>query len=156
MELKALCRGNHAHLFFPPSISSGGRAGTREERAKASVRFVRPPAMRRYAIGIREPFGIWGGLTEMDGGISQPSASRDPQCSLLTEGIVAVIEPVRLRPSSWLPPVPAGSKFLWCGGRPWIFSGVVWVFPGGTLDPATTRKPISRWTQVLGGPQSES
>ncbi len=67
-QLRALCRGNHAHLFFPPStFERKDERERREERAKAICQVcpvVDPCAT--YAISIREPFGIWGGLTELE------------------------------------------------------------------------------------------
>ena len=64
----ALCRGNQATLFFPPStIERKEERETREAKAK-SICFVCP--VRRdcsdYAMGIREPYGIWGGYTEAE------------------------------------------------------------------------------------------
>lgn len=67
-QLKALCRGNHAHLFFPPStFERKDERERREARAKAICQVC--PARQPcgdYAIDIREPFGIWGGLTEVE------------------------------------------------------------------------------------------
>lgn len=64
----ALCRGNHSHLFFPPST-----AERKEEREHREVRAksicVNCPVRAEcldYALEIREPYGIWGGLTEME------------------------------------------------------------------------------------------
>ncbi len=65
-QLRALCRGNHSHLFFPPSTFERKEERERREvRAKAICQVcpVRGECME-YAMGIREPFGIWGGLTE--------------------------------------------------------------------------------------------
>jgi WhiB family transcriptional regulator, redox-sensing transcriptional regulator len=64
--LRALCRGNHAYLFFPPSTFE--RKDDRERReikAKAicGVCPVQDPCSN-HALSIREPFGIWGGMTE--------------------------------------------------------------------------------------------
>jgi WhiB family redox-sensing transcriptional regulator len=67
-QLRALCRGNHAHLFFPPSTFERKEdRERREDRAKAicAVCQVRSECAD-YAIRIREPFGIWGGLTEVE------------------------------------------------------------------------------------------
>lgn len=63
-----LCRGNHAHLFFPPStFERKDERERREARAKAicNVCSVQRECCE-YALAIREPFGIWGGLTEAD------------------------------------------------------------------------------------------
>lgn len=67
-QLRALCRGNHAHLFFPPSTFERKEDRERREaRAKAicSVCPVRRECLE-YALSIQEPYGIWGGLTEME------------------------------------------------------------------------------------------
>ena len=67
-QVDALCRGSHAHLFFPPStFERKDERERREERAVAICRVC--PAVtdcRDHALAIREPFGIWGGLTEID------------------------------------------------------------------------------------------
>lgn len=64
----ALCRGNHAHLFFPPStFERKDERERREARAKAICHVCSvQPDCTEYALTIREPFGIWGGLTEAD------------------------------------------------------------------------------------------
>ncbi len=67
-QTQSLCRGNHAHLFFPPStFERKDERERREARAKAICRVC--PAMeecRQHSLSIREQFGIWGGLTEME------------------------------------------------------------------------------------------
>lgn len=65
---EALCRGNHAHLFFAPSTLERKEDRERRElKAKAicSVCPVKPRCLD-YALEIREPYGIWGGLTESE------------------------------------------------------------------------------------------
>jgi len=67
-QARALCRGNHAYLFFPPStFERKDERERREMKAKAicGVCPVREPCSM-HAISIREPFGIWGGLTEVE------------------------------------------------------------------------------------------
>jgi len=64
----ALCRGNHSYLFFPPStVERKDERERREQKAKAicSVCPVNPDCLE-FALTIREPYGIWGGLTESD------------------------------------------------------------------------------------------
>ncbi len=64
----ALCSGNHSHLFFPPSTSERkDERERREARAKSICQIcpVRKPCLE-YATEIREPYGIWGGLTEAE------------------------------------------------------------------------------------------
>jgi len=63
-----LCKGNQAHLFFPPSTTERKEdRERREERAKAIcwVCPVQSPC-GEYALMIREQYGIWGGYTELE------------------------------------------------------------------------------------------
>lgn len=65
---RAACRGPHSAVFFPPSHFE--RKDEREEReaeAKAICEtcVVRTPCLE-YALRIREPHGIWGGLNEQE------------------------------------------------------------------------------------------
>jgi WhiB family redox-sensing transcriptional regulator len=65
-QLRAACRGPESTLFFPPSASERKEEReTREARAKiiCSTCPVREPCLD-YALEIREPHGIWGGLNE--------------------------------------------------------------------------------------------
>ena len=68
MALEAACRGPESALFFPPDVPEpqGGR-DAREARAKRSATraTVRMECLD-YALRIREPHGIWGGLTESE------------------------------------------------------------------------------------------
>lgn len=65
---RAACRGPHATAFFPPpQFERRDERAERERRAKAicascSVR----RSCLEYALRIREPHGIWGGLTETE------------------------------------------------------------------------------------------
>ena len=67
-QLRAVCRGPDAVLFFPPShFERKEEKEEREQRAKAICRIC--PVRREcleYALRIREPHGIWGGLNEME------------------------------------------------------------------------------------------
>lgn len=65
---KAACRGPQAAVFFPPShFERKDEKDEREERAKAicAACAVRKPCLD-YAVEIREPHGIWGGLNETE------------------------------------------------------------------------------------------
>jgi WhiB family transcriptional regulator, redox-sensing transcriptional regulator len=64
----ALCRGNHSHLFFPPSTSERKEERERREVRAKAVCAVCPVKSQclDYAMAIREPYGIWGGLTEAE------------------------------------------------------------------------------------------
>ncbi len=65
---RAACRGPQAEVFFPPSHAERkDEKLARESRAKgicAECR-VRDDCLG-YAIRIREPHGIWGGLNELE------------------------------------------------------------------------------------------
>jgi WhiB family redox-sensing transcriptional regulator len=65
---RAACRGPQAEVFFPPPENERKeeRIG-REREAKAICRTcsVRKACLN-YAIRIREPHGIWGGLNELE------------------------------------------------------------------------------------------
>lgn len=65
---RAACKGPQSAVFFPPSRVE--RKEEREEReARAKTICSVCPVMNAcldYALGIREPHGIWGGLNEME------------------------------------------------------------------------------------------
>ncbi|MGH9135858.1 MAG: WhiB family transcriptional regulator [Acidimicrobiales bacterium] len=67
-QTKAACRGPQATVFFPPStFERKDEKLDRERRAKAicATCAVKKPCLD-YALRIREPHGIWGGLNEND------------------------------------------------------------------------------------------
>jgi WhiB family redox-sensing transcriptional regulator len=67
-QVRAACRGPQAVVFFPPShFERKSDKLQREEQAKAICAScaVREPCLQ-YALRIREPHGIWGGLSEAD------------------------------------------------------------------------------------------
>jgi WhiB family redox-sensing transcriptional regulator len=67
-QVKAGCRGPQAAVFFPPShFERKDEKVEREQRAKGICVScpVRQPCLD-YAIKIREPHGIWGGLNEVE------------------------------------------------------------------------------------------
>lgn len=67
-QVKASCRGPLAAVFFPPShFERKEDKEHREARAKAMCALcpVRQPCLD-YALRIREPHGIWGGLNEAE------------------------------------------------------------------------------------------
>jgi WhiB family redox-sensing transcriptional regulator len=67
-QVKGLCRGNHSYLFFPPStVERKDDRERREIKAKA-ICSVCPveEACLEFAVEIKEPYGIWGGLTETE------------------------------------------------------------------------------------------
>ena len=67
-QLKAACRGPHATVFFPPpQFERKEEKLQRENRAKdiCSTCSVKKDCLE-YAVSIREPHGIWGGLNEAE------------------------------------------------------------------------------------------
>ena len=67
-QVKASCRGPQAAVFFPPShFERKDEKLEREHRAKAICAACpsRRPCLE-YAVKIREPHGIWGGLNEAE------------------------------------------------------------------------------------------
>ena len=67
-QAKAACRGPQAAVFFPPTtFERKDEKEVRESRAKAicATCSVRRPCLE-YALRIREPHGIWGGLNEVE------------------------------------------------------------------------------------------
>jgi WhiB family redox-sensing transcriptional regulator len=67
-QVKAACRGPQAAVFFPPPHSE--RKDERLDRERAAKAICKTCPVRRdcldYAIRIREPHGIWGGLNEIE------------------------------------------------------------------------------------------
>ncbi len=67
-QAKAACRGPQADVFFPPSrVERKDERLVRERSAKSICRMctVRTDCLD-YALRIREPHGIWGGLNEAE------------------------------------------------------------------------------------------
>jgi len=64
----ALCRGSHSHLFFPPSTQERKEERERRELRAKSICKVCPVLedCLDYALSIKEPYGIWGGMTESE------------------------------------------------------------------------------------------
>lgn len=67
-QTDSLCRGNHAHLFFPPNTFERKEDRDRRESRAKAICLVCPVISdcRDHALDVREQFGIWGGLTEME------------------------------------------------------------------------------------------
>lgn len=67
-QLKAACRGPQAAVFFPPAHAERREDRVRREREAKEI--CASCGVRRscldYAIRIREPHGIWGGLNELE------------------------------------------------------------------------------------------
>jgi WhiB family redox-sensing transcriptional regulator len=66
-QQQGLCRQQDPSLFFHPEGERGPRRANREAAAKA-VCATCPVLLscREHALAVREPYGIWGGLSEHD------------------------------------------------------------------------------------------
>lgn len=67
-QRRAACRGPESALFYPPAVPEPrSERDERERRAKAICGGcpVRTPCLE-FALEIREPHGIWGGLNEAE------------------------------------------------------------------------------------------
>jgi WhiB family redox-sensing transcriptional regulator len=64
-QAQGACRGLDTQLFFHPEGERGPRRAHREATAKA-ICATCPVlvACREHALAVREPYGIWGGLSE--------------------------------------------------------------------------------------------
>lgn len=64
----AACRGSTAAAFYPPSTVETREQRARRERAARQLcgRCVVREACLEYALYVREPYGIWGGLNEIE------------------------------------------------------------------------------------------
>ena len=67
-QQRAACRGPQSVVFFPPSHFE--RKDEREERESQAKGICKTCSVRKpcldYALRIREPHGIWGGLNELE------------------------------------------------------------------------------------------
>lgn len=66
-QLRAACRGADTEQFFHPENERGARRVAREAAAKAICAGC--PVIREcaaYALRMREPYGIWGGMGEAE------------------------------------------------------------------------------------------
>ena len=67
-QIKAACRGPQSAVFFPPAQFE--RKEDKLHRERRAKEICTACAVRRdcleYALAIREPHGIWGGLNELE------------------------------------------------------------------------------------------
>lgn len=66
-QIRGLCRGVDSAWFFHPEGERGRARAQRESRAKELC--SRCPVLaqcRQHALRVREPYGIWGGMSEAD------------------------------------------------------------------------------------------
>ncbi len=98
-QMKAACRGLDSEMFFHPEGERGTAKEVRERAAKALCATC--PVIeqcRAHALRVREPFGVWGGLTESERQviydseergvtIPQPRPARTARTATTTAGI---------------------------------------------------------------------
>lgn len=66
-QQQGACRAYDPSLFFHPEGERGPRRANREATAKAICATCPVlAACREHALAVREPYGIWGGLSEND------------------------------------------------------------------------------------------
>ncbi|WP_441245685.1 WhiB family transcriptional regulator [Kitasatospora sp. McL0602] len=64
-QLSAACRGVDSSLFFHPEGERGAARSSREASAKeVCMRCPVRTECAAHALAVREPYGVWGGLTE--------------------------------------------------------------------------------------------
>ena len=64
-QLSAACRGVDSSLFFHPEGERGAARSSREQSAKeVCTRCPVRAECASHALAVREPYGVWGGLTE--------------------------------------------------------------------------------------------
>ena len=66
-QLNGACRGADSSLFFHPEGERGPARAAREAAAKQLC--ARCPAIdpcRAHALSAREPYGVWGGMSESE------------------------------------------------------------------------------------------
>ncbi len=78
-QLMGACRAVGDALFFHPENERGAARGRREAAAKAVCR--RCPVLarcRQHALSVREPYGVWGGLSESERDALVEASERQP------------------------------------------------------------------------------
>lgn len=79
-QFAGACRSVSTSVFFHPE---GERGAARERRAAAAKAVCAGCAVvaqcREHALGVREPYGVWGGLTEEERAVVVRDASQAPR-----------------------------------------------------------------------------
>lgn len=67
-QRRAACRGPESSLFFPSSLAETRSDREAREATAKAICAVCPVTVEclDYALRIREPLGIWGGLNEVE------------------------------------------------------------------------------------------
>nr|WP_076814443.1 WhiB family transcriptional regulator [Pseudofrankia asymbiotica] len=115
-QLHGACRGESTELFFHPEGERGPARAAREAAAKAICsRCCVVKECGEHALSAREPYGVWGGMSESEREAILTGRTRRRGSSPLVEGVPAgSARPVREvgdrgSPGTRQAPVPAGS-----------------------------------------------
>ncbi|HSV67243.1 MAG TPA: WhiB family transcriptional regulator [Mycobacteriales bacterium] len=66
-QMRGSCRSRDSRLFFHPEGERGSSRAAREAAAKAVCKSCPVIAdCLRHALAAREPYGVWGGLSEAE------------------------------------------------------------------------------------------
>ncbi|GAB2501020.1 Redox-responsive transcriptional regulator WhiB3 [Corynebacterium atrinae] len=66
-QLQGACRGEDSEVFYHPDGERGRARSQRESRAKVICHSCPViAACREHALEVAEPYGIWGGLSEVE------------------------------------------------------------------------------------------
>jgi WhiB family redox-sensing transcriptional regulator len=81
-QLLGACRTQDTELFFHPEGERGPRRSGREAAAKAVCGPCPVLEMcRQHALSAREPYGVWGGLSEGEREAVYAHSARQPQAA---------------------------------------------------------------------------
>lgn len=85
-QLRGSCRGMDSAFFFHPDDERGVARAARESRAKQiCARCAVLDQCRQHALRVREPYGIWGGLTEHERRVLLRNRDRTLRMSDITD-----------------------------------------------------------------------
>jgi WhiB family transcriptional regulator, redox-sensing transcriptional regulator len=66
-QLRGACRGEDSSLFFHPEGERGpSRAGREASAKRVCARCPVVELCRAHALSAREPYGVWGGMSESE------------------------------------------------------------------------------------------
>ncbi len=93
-QVDGACRGVDSSLFFHPDGERGPSRTERENAAKAICATC--PVLAEcaaHALAVREPYGVWGGMSEDDREARYVVPRRLPQTAMAQTGLVAGLAP---------------------------------------------------------------
>jgi WhiB family redox-sensing transcriptional regulator len=116
-QLHGACRGESTELFFHPEGERGPARAAREAAAKAiCARCCVVKECGEHALSAREPYGVWGGMSESEREAILTGRTRRRAASPLIDGGVPAGSAKQIRevvdrggPGTRQAPVPAGS-----------------------------------------------